>query len=316
MPKKSYNKIIAVTGATGFVGQHLVHALTLKGYCVKALTRRPQASIPGVEWIEGDFDNTAALKKLLEGCSSVFHLAGAVKAKNFSEFSEVNARSVKILLDIIDHINFRPHFILLSSLAAREPHLSDYARSKRDGENHLTSHSGEFPWTIIRPPGIYGPGDMETRKIFQAVSYGFAPIPGSRANRASWIYVHDLVEGLCELMSNENTYEKILDMDDGKDQGYSIEELYDIAADVMGRTIVKIILPKFVLNIIAHLNLVLSKVFGYKPMLSPKKVNELYYPDWICHGQHAMTCSNWRPEKQLKQGLKETFKWYKKNNLL
>jgi len=320
MTENSQKKIISVTGATGFVGQHLISALCQKGYQVKALTRRPprrhQENMTAVEWIEGDFHNKQALDRLLQDSSAVFHLAGAVKGRNLEDFSEANILSVQKIRDILAHKNHKAHLFLLSSLAAREPHLSHYASSKRAGEECLSSSVCEFPWTIIRPPGIYGPGDLETLKIFKAISYGLAPIPGNRANRASWIYVHDLVQGLCALIDEETHHQKILNIDDGRKDGYSMEELYDIAAKVMGRKALKITLPKFALNLVAHLNMGFSQVFGYTPMISPKKVNELYFPDWICRGEHVMTCSPWQPEKQLEDGLKETFDWYRQNKLL
>ncbi|MDG1858711.1 MAG: NAD(P)-dependent oxidoreductase, partial [Emcibacteraceae bacterium] len=149
-------KIIALTGATGFVGGHLLEALISQGFKVKALTRRPQSSLKNVTWISGDFENCAALKELVTNVDVIINVAGLVKAKSKNDFLKANGIAVSNLLSAIDNEN-TPHIIQMSSLAAREPNLSDYAYSKQEGEKVISN--SPYDWTIIRPPGIYGPRD-------------------------------------------------------------------------------------------------------------------------------------------------------------
>ena len=309
-------KIAAVTGATGFVGKHLIHQLIMQGFQVRALTRRPQPETENIIWIDGDLENNQALSRLVENADVVFHLAGLIKARSAEDFHRVNNDSVKSLLDVLHHSSASPHFILLSSLAARERHLSSYAESKRRGEETLIKHAGNIPWTILRPPGIYGPEDLETLKIFKAISARIAPLPGGSGNRASWIYAPDLAKAMIAVSKNKTCYDHILDVDDGKEEGYSNQEIYDTAANILKTKPFKFILPRFILKIHGHINVLFSTIFGYIPMITPEKVNEFCHPDWICRGPHVMRMTKWKPETNLEQGFKATLKWYKDNNLI
>ncbi len=310
------SKIAAVTGATGFVGTHLIRELVAQGYMVKALTRRPQPESVNIEWISGDLENIPALGRLIEKTDVVFHLAGLIKARTAEDFSRINSQSVTTLMDILAKSSAKPHLVLLSSLSARERDLSHYAESKRKGEENLIAHGADLPWTILRPPGIYGPKDRETLKIFKAISARIAPLPGGPENRTSWIYAPDLARAMIAVSNNQKCFGKILDVDDGTKNGYSIKEMYDTASDILDISPIQFVLPKAILKTFAHVNVLFSTIFAYTPMVTPEKVNELCYPDWICHGPHVMKMTNWKPETDLKQGFKKTLKWYKENNLI
>lgn len=309
-------KIAAVTGATGFVGKHLIRELVKQGFQVKALTRRPQPETENISWIEGDLENSRALSHLVEKADVLFHLAGLIKARTAQDFNRVNSQSVQTLLKIIRKSSSNPHFILLSSLAARERYLSSYAESKRKGEEILSQNAGSLPWTVLRPPGIYGPEDRETLKIFKAISARIAPLPGKSDNRASWIYAPDLAQAMIAVSENNACFGQILDVDDGTINGYSNQEMYVTASTILNIRPFQFVLPKFILKLVAHINVLFSTIFGYIPMVTPEKVNELCYPDWICRGPHVMRMTTWKPETDLKQGFKKTLKWYKENNLM
>lgn len=313
---KSLTKIAAVTGATGFVGKHLVRELVARGFQVKALTRRRQAETENISWIEGDLDNKKALSRLMKNADVFFHLAGLVKARTAQEFNHINSHSVQTLITVIKASPANPHFILLSSLAARERYLSSYAESKRKGEEILAEQAGNIPWTILRPPGIYGPEDKETLKIFKAISARMAPLPGGSDNRASWIYAPDLARAMIAVSENKDCFGKILDVDDGKKDGYSNQEMYDTASAILNLKPFQFVLPRFILKSVAYFNVLFSTIFRYIPMLTPGKVNELCYPDWICRGPHVMRMTDWQPETDLKKGFEKTLKWYKENKLI
>jgi len=314
------SKIAAVTGATGFVGRHLVRELLAQGFHVQALTRRPisknEPETDHITWIEGDLEKPEALGQLVDKADIVFHLAGLIKAKNKADFNRINSQTVQNLLAQISQSSHKPHFILLSSLAARERYLSPYAESKRRGEEILMEYGADFPWTILRPPGIYGPEDMETLKIFKAVTAGFAPLPGGQHNKASWIYAPDLARAMIAVCGVQDCFGQILDVDDGKENGYSHQEMYDTASDILRIKPFYFIIPRPALKLVAYFNVLFSTFFGYTPMLTPEKVNELCYPDWLCRGLHVMKITKWRPQTDLKQGFKETLKWYKDNKLM
>ncbi|MCC3860642.1 NAD-dependent epimerase/dehydratase family protein [Pseudemcibacter aquimaris] len=305
-------KTIALTGATGFVGGHLMSRLTSQGFHVKALTRRPQPEIQNVTWISGDLDNDASLKELVENADAIINVAGLVKAKNKDDFLNANADAVSKLVSLL---NPKQHFIQISSLAAREPQISDYAFSKYQGEVML-QESGHDNWTIIRPPGIYGPNDFETLKIFKMLKSRFAFYPANKDHRASWIFVDDLVEAIIHTINNQKYINRTLEMDDDAPNGHSHEEYFNTASEILNISPVKITIPKFLLSTAGHINDIMGRIFGYAPMVSSKKVNELCHPDWICRKTQDFQMDDWAAKTDLKTGLKETLDWYKKNKYI
>jgi len=309
-------KRIALTGATGFVGGHLLKELLTRGFQVNALTRRPQHPINNVNWINADLGDQAALKELCANADIIINVAGLVKAMNKQDFLKANSVAVSNILGAINPDNKPDHFIQISSLAAREPHLSDYAVSKFMGEEELKNNDLSLNWTIIRPPGIYGPGDTETLKIFKMVKSGLAIFPGNRKNRVSWIHVSDLVNSIITTFENERFFSQILEVDDGQLGGYTHEYFYNTAASIMQVSPLKITTPKFILKSAGHINTISGRIFGYSPMLSAKKVNEICHPDWVCNPHMCIPSDNNIIEYDLEEGLKQTLDWYKKNEYI
>ena len=155
---------IALTGATGFIGRVLLNHLTHQGFYVKALYR-PGSSSPGktidsVEWIAGSLEDVGSLRTLVADVDVVIHCAGAVRGATLEHFKRINTAGVKQLVQSAVAQGV-PRFLLISSLAAREPSLSHYALSKKLGEDVLAECGGEISWSVLRPPAVYGPGDRE-----------------------------------------------------------------------------------------------------------------------------------------------------------
>ena len=132
------NKTLALTGATGFIGRHLVRALAEAGWRVRVLLRSDPAVID--EWqgleldvVAGSLADAAALERLVTDVDAVIHLAGAIKASRRAQFFAVNAEGAGAVSQAARRLAPAAHFLHVSSLAAREPQLSDYAASKRAG---------------------------------------------------------------------------------------------------------------------------------------------------------------------------------------
>lgn len=308
-------KIIALTGATGFVGRHLLHTLASEGFIIKALTRSPQADLKNVIWVSGDLQNQSSLKELVTDVDVIINVAGLVKAKSLAAFLEANAIAVENILHAIGN-HKKPHFLQISSLAAREEYLSDYAFSKRQGEVNLTSNSLNLPWTIVRPPGIYGPRDKETLKIFKMLKSGLALYPDNKNNRVSWININDLVSLIIHLMNNEKYFQSILEVDDGNQDGYSHVEFYNNISNILDVSPFYITVPKFLLKLFGHINDIFGRIFNYIPMVSAKKVNEICHSDWVCNKNDEFMVNDWQAKIDLKTGLKETLDWYKNNKYI
>ena len=135
---------IAVTGATGFVGQALLERAEQEGLAVKALTRRKQVARDGIEWVQGDLEAKAALRQLVRGSEAVIHVAGVVNAPDAAGFEAGNVTGT---LNVIEACLAEgvQRFIHVSSLSAREPDLSVYGASKARAEK-LVAASGLALW--------------------------------------------------------------------------------------------------------------------------------------------------------------------------
>ena len=187
---------IAITGATGFVGQALLDRAATAGIEVRALTRREQPPRDGVEWVRGDLDDQAALRQLCRGAEAIIHVAGVVNAPDAAGFERGNVTGT---LNVIEAARYAgvPRLVHVSSLSAREPDLSVYGASKARAEK-LVRASG-IDWTIVRPPGIYGPRDTEYFEMFRLARWGVLPVP-PREGRSSLIHVDDLARLLLALL--------------------------------------------------------------------------------------------------------------------
>lgn len=301
-------KLVAVTGVTGFVGPHLVAALARRGYKLRLLVRRwsPLPSLEGVaaDMVLGDLLDEAALKRLVQGVDAVVHAAGLIKARRSSDFFTVNRDGTALLSALAPDARF----LLLSSLAAREPQLSPYAASKRAAEEVVAGRSG--PWLTVRAPAVYGPGDRETLAYFKAVARGLAPRPKVPGARLSLIHVADLVEALALALDRPpppSTYE----IDDGKEGGYSYRDMADAAGRALGRKAVSLAVPRAVMAALARGNAIGQSLGGSVQMLTPGKVSEIFHGDWTAHDRRLANALGLHPRFDLATGFAETILWYR-----
>jgi nucleoside-diphosphate-sugar epimerase len=297
---------VAVTGAAGFVGQALVAQLLASGSPVRALVHRTKLPLshPALETVTGSLADDAALTSLMTGCAGVIHVAGLVRGRTESDFLPVNADAVARVARIAQATCATPRLVLISSLAAREPHLSPYAASKCAGEARLDTVANDtgLSCAVLRPPAIYGPGDRELLPLFRLMARGIATVPGAPDARASLLHVTDLARAAIALLDCEaqGTFE----LHDGDPDGYSWDEIADTVAHVAGRRRRwRVRIPGGLLRGTARANLVASRIFGYQPMLTPGKVNELRHPDWVCDNTALSRATGWQPTLSLQDGL-------------
>ena len=304
-------KLVAVTGATGFVGPHLVAALAQRGWRLRLLVRRwsPLPSLAGVDadLVLGDLSSESALRQLVNGADAVVHAAGLIKAKADRDFLPVNRDSAALLSALAPDA----HMVLLSSLAAREPQLSAYGASKRAGEAVVSSRSG--PWTIVRAPAVYGPGDRETLAYFRAVNSGIAPQPRLPAARLSLIHVLDLAEALAlsvERPPPNSTYE----IDDGRT--YTYGDMAAAAGEALGRRPLRLSVPRGVMACIARWNEVRQSLGAKAQILTRGKVNEIFHPDWSVADRRLAAAIGFEPRYDLTSGFRDTILWYRAKHWL
>ncbi len=202
---------VAVTGATGFNGSHLVGALLDGGVRPRLLVRDParlsERARANATGIRGDLDDTAALTDLVRGCGTVIHLAGLVRAESERRFDHANRVGTENVVRALREAAPRARLVHVSSLAASGPSadpagrapddeprpVSAYGRSKAAGETAARAHAG--PWVILRPPAVYGPGDIDILQFFRLVARGLVPLPAGER----WVtmaYVNDVVRAV------------------------------------------------------------------------------------------------------------------------
>ena len=300
---------LAVTGATGFVGRTLLEEAAKQGLEVRALTRRKQAKVPGVEWVEGDLHDRKALARLVRKAEAVIHVAGVVNAHDPMGFHLGNVEGTLALVEAAVAAG-APRLVFVSSLAAREPLLSKYGASKAHAEK-LVMASG-LDWTIVRPPAIYGPRDREIFEIFRAARWGVVPMPPP--GRLSIVHVADLARLLLALApAGEKVTRQTYEPDDGKPEGWSHRELARAIGWAVGRRPWVPHLSKPMLERLARLD---KAVRGRKARLTPDRVGYMAHPDWVSAPARRPPARLWRPEVPTLEGLKATATWYREQHWL
>jgi nucleoside-diphosphate-sugar epimerase len=312
-------RTVAVTGATGFIGSHTVGQLGRAGWRVRILTRRVPANaefadVP-VDAVIGTLEDKRALARLVEGADAIVHAAGRIKARSHAEFFAANATGTRLLVEAAIAAGRRPRFLLLSSIAARQPQISDYAASKLAGEAELTRLDDELPWSILRPPAIYGPGDRETLSFFRALRLGLAIRPPVPQARLSLLHVGDLAAAVAAVLDLPAALPGTLELDDGHG-GYSWDEMIGVAARQLGVRPLRLPIPGPFLMGVAVLNEALHRVTGEVAMLTPGKVREMLHADWASRDGAVTAATGWRPQIDLDQGFAETIAWYRRNRWL
>lgn len=300
---------IAVTGATGFVGQALLGEAARQAVPIRALARRPQQLRDGVQWVHGDLANRAALHALVSGAEAVIHVAGVVNAPDAAGFEAGNVTGTLEVVEAAVKAGV-PRLVLVSSLSAREPKLSAYGGSKRRGEKVVRA-SG-LDWTIVRPPAVFGPRDTEMFELFRAARWGVVPIPED--GRASVIHVADLARLLLALVpGGEDVTHQVFEPDDGREGGWSHRELARTIGWAMNR---RPFVPR--LSRAALMRAAAADAFFRrgKAKLTPDRVSYMCHPDWVCAKGKRPPADRWLPAIDTREGLRATAAWYRENRWL
>tara|TARA_R110002072_G_scaffold65824_14_gene162527 strand:- start:8649 stop:9557 length:909 start_codon:yes stop_codon:yes gene_type:complete len=295
---------LAVTGATGFVGQALLDAAARAGMPLRALTRRVQDAREGVAWVEGGLSDRAALAELMSGASAVIHIAGLTNTPDPQQFEQANVTGTVTLLEAAREA-VGDRFVFVSSLSAREPALSAYGASKARAEEHVTA-SG-LDWTVVRPPAVYGPRDRDMFELFRSARLGVVPLPPR--GRTSLIHVDDLAECLLALVpGGEGVSTACFEPDDGRSGGYGHDEMARMIGAAVGRRVWTPHLPGPLLKLAARGDRLLR---GDGAKLTADRVGYMTHPDWVARMTQSVPPEVWRPRIAGAEGLASTAQWYR-----
>ena len=300
--------IIALTGGTGFLGSRVIALALEAGHQVRALARRPQPAQPNVTWIAGALDTPDALAQLVAGADAVLHVAGVVNAPDRDGFATGNIAGTQAMIDASVAARVA-RFVHVSSLAAREPKLSNYGWSKAESERRV--ETSPLAWTIVRPPAVYGPGDMDMLDTFRIAKLGIAvmPPPGKMAV----IHVDDLARLLLVLAAHD-AGRLTLEPDDGTPGGWTHGDfLAGAIGAAVGQRVMPLPLPRAILSLAARVD---GLFRGPKAKLTADRVGYMCHPDWTVEPSKRPDPALWLPRIDTAKGLAETAAWYRAKRLL
>ena len=305
--------VVAVTGATGFVGRHVVTSLREAGHAVRALARADDAGLTalGITLVRGSLENAASVRELVRESQVVVHAAGAIQAPDRASFLAANAGGTERVLEAAAAEPGR-RVIHLSSLAAREPALSPYAESKALGEKAALERADRLNVVVVRPPAVYGPGDRATLPILQSLGRGWLFAPANRKARFSLLFAADLARLITELVANPLPTGTRLEPDDGRPNGYAWRELAAIAQDRLARRVRTVAVPKPALAVAAGLAERYTALRARFPLPSSGKVEELFHGDWVSDTRALAAVPGWQPRTSFADGLPLTLEWYRR----
>jgi nucleoside-diphosphate-sugar epimerase len=164
--------LIAITGVTGFVGSAVLDEALRQGHTVRALTRREQAPREGVEWLRGDLGDAAALAALAQGADAVIHVAGLTNTPDPAQFEVANVTGTANVIAAMKQAGAR-RLVFVSSLSAGCPRSRPMAHPRPRPRRWLRPRS--LDWTTVRPPGVYGPRDVDYLEMFRTPNWALSP---------------------------------------------------------------------------------------------------------------------------------------------
>jgi nucleoside-diphosphate-sugar epimerase len=301
---------IALTGATGFVGQALLPLLLAAGYNVIALVRNPATSQVDhrVTLVQGDLNHETALLKLTENVDVVLHVAGVVSGVSRRDFFHANVDGTVALAEAARR-NGVKHFIFVSSLAAREPALNYYGESKAAAEAAMQKFSGGMRLTILRPSAVYGPGDKATLPLLKTLLASTAFIPGTAAARFGMVHVDDVAKVLLDAMNSDRA--GVFEIDDGSG-GHSWADIVVITQAAFGLPKRVVYIPRAAAMALGCIGDAMANLRGKPSLLNTGQLRQIYHDDWRVKGR------SWSDHTfiTLSDGLPDTIRWYHAQGLL
>jgi nucleoside-diphosphate-sugar epimerase len=322
---------VLVTGATGFVGSHLAEALVARGHTVVALARRPESHTAlerlGATPAPGSLEDAGSLDGALEGVAAVFHLAGLTAAGSEAEYLAVNEGGTRRLLQAVERrAPNLSRFVLVSSQAALGPSprgarldedaecrpVTAYGRSKLAAERVVRGSS--IPWTIVRPPPVYGPRDREFLRLFRIVRHGIAPVFGTGSQELSLVYVTDLAEAIVRTLELPTAARRIYHA--AHQEIVLSRDVARAAGRAIGRRPLLLPVPALLATPIVAAMGRAAAASGRRTVVSTDKMAEFLAPSWLLAVERAERELGWTARTGITEGMALTADWYRREGWL
>jgi dihydroflavonol-4-reductase len=312
-----------VTGATGFIGSHLVQSLVEENWDVTCFIRSKSRTDFlqkfAVHFVEGSANDMDSLEKAAKGQDYVFHLAGRIRPTSRQNYDLANHQLTKNLIQACLRKNLSlKRFVYISSISAAGPSppnsyseedqapspISEYGRSKLRGEEAVREIWNLIPSTTIRPPNVYGPRQQETELLIKLIGKRIVPLLRGKKETTSLIYVKDLIRGIIQAALSPRTKGQVYYLTDGK--GYSWRNIIlTIKKVVLGESFF-FPLPEELIYLAAWLIDMFKKTGLIKPFFDRKLWHSMTQTPWLFSSAKAEKDFGFRASYSLENGLKET----------
>lgn len=322
---------VLVTGGTGFIGSHLLEALTRQDIQVRVLARKrgSKGRLPAhVTIIEGDLLDRTTLAQAVHGVDLVFHLAAATRARSEAAYFRTNAEGTRMLIEAMRAARPQPRrLVYLSSLAAvgpaesgrpvelhDKPHpITAYGRSKLAGEKFCWQATPEIAVIMLRAPAVYGPRDRDLFRCFQLAARGILPVPQGQERLLQFIHVSDLVAALiCAAVTPKAT--GIYHV--AESRSYAWSEIAQWLAQAIGRNVRTVRIPPWCVHTAATASELGAAAIGRATIFNREKAREMLAPGWLCETEAAKRDLGFEGQIPLPAGLTETAAWYREHGWL
>jgi dihydroflavonol-4-reductase len=327
---------VLVTGASGFLGGHLIEFLTAKGLEVVAMVRKTSDTslIDRLGWEKrvADMTDPPSLCTAAKGVDAVIHLAGYYTFHGKKELYDlVTVQGTKSILDACLQEGVK-RFVYCSSTEAigpveDVPALEDhppnpqyeYGRSKLKAERIVREYDGKLETTIVRPSGIYGPRNIDD------ISYYFITscARNSLATRmlvdhgsavVQFVHAEDAAQGFYLALTKANSIGKTYFI--SEDRWYTYREVYEIISRITGRKPPTLSLPKLAAKALIYPAFIAKSAFGEWSFLWDPKTVDAVTSNRAYSIEKAKRELGYCPKHSLEAGLKETIRWYRDNGIL
>lgn len=320
--------ISVVTGASGFVGSHLVDRLISEGHLVKCILRGTSSK----RWLEnkpveifdsGLFDKDA-LRNILKDANYLFHVAGVVKAKDEAAYFKGNVETTRVLLDVLSEVNPNvKRVVIVSSLTACGPSIDGkpvteetlehpitrYGKSKYAQEQLAKKYMDKLPISIIRPPAIFGERDTEVFQFFKTYKMGLMGLIGFDKKQLSLVHVDDLVNGIYLAAISEKAIGQTYFI--GSEKYYDWIQIGEASANAIGKKAFTIRLPHFLVYTVAAVAQFFAMFSKNAATFNIEKARDFVQKGWTCDVSKSVRDLGFHQSVSLEAGIKRTVDWYR-----